>query len=133
MLELRSQISGSQMPLKDLEQKLEPLGFTFGDGWDYDRAYMDYQMVDDNGYHFLRIPFSAAVGGIGNGNATIVLGTPFLLSRRYQSGLDHEGITAYSALWNQFSSPEEKDAHIEQVYIREGVMLVRELEQVLLT
>ncbi|QQK81272.1 hypothetical protein HUG20_16060 [Salicibibacter cibi] len=131
MLELRSQISGLEMSVKELEQQLEPLGFMIGNGWEYDHAYMDYQMADDNGYQFLRIPFSASVGEIGSGNATVVLGTPFLLAHRYQSGIDHEGITAYSALWNQFSSPEEKDAYIDQVYVREGVMLVRELEQVL--
>ncbi|QQK77463.1 hypothetical protein HUG15_19015 [Salicibibacter cibarius] len=133
MLELRSQINGLEMPLKELEQRLGPLGFMIGGGWEYDHAYMEYQIADDNGYQFLRIPFSATVGEIGSGDATVVLGTPFILSHRYQTGLDHEGITAYSALWNQFSSPEEKDAYVDQVYVREGVMLVRELEQVLAT
>ncbi|SDI81204.1 YugN family protein [Natribacillus halophilus] len=133
MLELRSQISGLEMPLQQLGQKLEPLGYDIGGGWEYDHGYMDYQMADDHGYQFLRIPFSATVGEVGSGNATVVLGTPFLLSHRFEAGIDHGGITAYSALWNQFSSPEEKDGHIDQKYVREGVMLVRELEQALLT
>ncbi|WP_160112473.1 YugN family protein [Salicibibacter kimchii] len=133
MLELRSQISGLQMPMKELEQKVKPFGFTIESGWEYDDAYMDYQMADNHGYHFLRIPFSIAVGENGSRDATVVLGMPFLFSHRYQSGLDHEGITAYSALWNQFSSQEEKDTYIDQAYVREGVMLVRELEQALST
>ncbi|MBB6450164.1 hypothetical protein HNR44_002147 [Geomicrobium halophilum] len=132
MLELQSQLTGLEMSVQDLERKLEPLGYDMGGGWEYDHGYMDYKIADDNGYQFLRIPFSATVGEIGNGNATVVLGTPFLLSHRYETGID-QGVTAYSALWNQFSSPEEKDGYVEQQYIREGVMLIRELEQTLLT
>ncbi|GAK13759.1 YugN family protein [Geomicrobium sp. JCM 19039] len=130
MLELQSRISGVELSLSELEKKIEPLGFSMGGNWEYDHGYMDYQMDDDGqGYTFLRIPFSTVVGEIGSGHAEVVIGTPFLLAHRYESGIEHDGITAYSAVFNQFSSPEEKDAYVDQKYVREGVLLVREVEE----
>ncbi|MBB6448196.1 hypothetical protein HNR44_000145 [Geomicrobium halophilum] len=134
MYELQSRINGLEMPIQQLERKLKPLGYDTGGGWEYDHGYMDYKMAEDHkGYQFLRIPFFATDGDIGSENATVVLGTPFLLAHRYEAGIDHEANTAYSALWNQFSSPEEKDAYVEENDVQEGTKLVRELEQALLT
>ncbi|WP_238554383.1 YugN family protein [Geomicrobium sp. JCM 19038] len=96
---------------------------------DYDHGYIDYQM-DDSGeaYHFLRIPYKAIQGEIGSGNPEVQLGQPFLLAHRYESGIEHDGITAYSAVYNQFSAPEEKDAYVDQKYIRDGVLILKEVE-----
>ncbi|AXF55047.1 YugN family protein [Salicibibacter kimchii] len=134
MYELPSKISGLEMSAKDMERQLRPLGYVMGGGWEYDHGYMDYKMADeDDGYQFLRIPFFATDGEVGSGNETVELGTPFLLSHKFEAGINQEAGPVFSALWNQFSSPEEKDAYVDEHYVQEGKSLVRELEETLLT
>ncbi|SDI68705.1 YugN family protein [Natribacillus halophilus] len=134
MYELESRINGLEMTEKELEQRLKPLGFDMGGNWEYDHGYMDYKMDedDDHGYQFLRIPFFATEGEVGSDKTKVVLGTPFLLSHRYEAGIAEEANPVFSALWNQFASPEEKDAYVEDQYVQEGKNLIREVEQALL-
>lgn len=133
MYELQSQINGLEMKEKDMERQLQPLGYDLGGGWEYDHGYMDYKIADeDNGYLFLRIPFFATEGEVGSGNATVVLEAPFLLSHKFEAGINEDAGPVFSALWNQFSSPEEKDAYVDENYVQEGKRLVRQLEETLL-
>jgi hypothetical protein len=61
----------------------------------------------------------------------VELGRPFLLSHKYQIGLDdHIGD---AGTLNQFSEPVDKDASFPEQYIETGKALVKELESILST
>ncbi|CRH76096.1 YugN-like family [Chlamydia trachomatis] len=58
---------------------------------------------------------------------------PFLLSHKYEDGIDDEGnIGNLSASFNQFAEPENPDAEFPENYISLGKTLVRDLEKLLL-
>lgn len=131
MIEIPSSIEGRQFPLIELENKLKPLGYVIGGGWEYDRAFFDYK-IDDNGtYQYLRVPFIAVEGEIGEKGVVVKLGRPFVLAHEYNSGLDDQ-VMEYNAFFNQFSEPTDKDAEVEPKYVSIGKSLVRELESTLL-
>jgi YugN-like family len=130
MIEISSSLEGKQYPLYDLELELKQLGYTIGGNWDYDHGYFDYLMDDDNGYHFLRIPFRAVDGQLDAHNATVRLGRPFILTHKYKEGLDdHAVIGNFQASFNQFSEPAEKDADVSEPYVQLGETLIQELER----
>ncbi|HZG74103.1 MAG TPA: YugN-like family protein [Chondromyces sp.] len=132
MIELSSSVEGKQYRLYDLEQKLKPLGFDIGGNWDYDHGYFDYKIDDRVGYQFLRIPFSAIDGQLDTEGVTVELGRPFLLSHKYQEGLDDLVTTgAFSGSVNQFAEPVDKDASFPEKYIEEGKRLVSKVEQLI--
>lgn len=133
MIEIPSKIEGQVIELYDLEQKLKPLGYSIGGNWDYDHGFFDYKIDSKVGYQFLRIPFEATNGELDRPNTMVKIGTPFLLSHKYQIGLDdHAVIGNFSATINQFQEPQDKDATFPEEYIDIGKALVKELESELL-
>ncbi|MRX73122.1 hypothetical protein GJU40_13315 [Bacillus lacus] len=133
MIEIPSSIEGRDYKLYYLEQELKPLGYDIGGNWDYDHGSFDYKIDDTVGYQFLRIPFQAADGQLDGQNATVRLGRPYLLSHKYQIGLDdHAHVGNFRASFDQFSEPQDKDASFPEKYIDLGKALVHELESVLL-
>lgn len=132
MIEMPSAIENKQFKLQHLEEKLKPLGYSIGGNWDYDHGYLDYKINNDrNMYVYLRVPFEAVEGEVGQKGAIVQLGRPFLLAHSYQEDLD-DHIMEYNSLMNQFSEPEEKDAKVPQEYFMTGKSLVQELEMTLL-
>ncbi|WP_442595820.1 YugN-like family protein [Neobacillus sp. D3-1R] len=132
MIEIESSIEGKKYDLFKLEQILKPLGYTIGGNWDYDHGSFDYKIDDEVGYQFLRIPFKAIDGQLDARNCTVELEKPFLLSHKYQIGIDdHAEIGNASATFNQFQEPQDKDASFPDKYIDLGKSLVKELEQTL--
>jgi len=134
MIPIPSKIEGQTFQLYKLEQELKPLGYTIGGNWDYDHGYLDYKIDDRVGYQFLRVPFEAVDGQLDSQGTTVQLGRPFLLSHKYQEGLDdhiHNEVGAMSASFNQFSEPVDPDASFPEKYIDLGKSLVSELESVL--
>jgi hypothetical protein len=130
MIEIPSSVEGKQFDLYKLEQMLKPIGYSIGGSWDYDHGAFDYKIDDEVGYQFLRLPFSAIDGQLDARNCTVELGRPFLLSHKYQIGLDdHIGDTG---TLNQFSEPVDKDASFPEKYIETGKTLVKELESILI-
>ncbi|WP_409290043.1 YugN-like family protein [Peribacillus sp. SCS-37] len=133
MIEIPSQLEGHTFSLYDLEQTLKPRGYSISGSWDYDHAYFDYKIDSRNGYQFLRVPFRAVEGGLDTRGAAVMLGRPFLLSHQYKKGPDdHAGIGNFSASFNQFQEPAEKDAEFPDRYVELGKSLVKELESILL-
>jgi hypothetical protein len=130
MIELSSVIVGKKYDLYKLEQILKPLGYSIGGNWDYDHGAFDYKMDVENGYQFLRVPFKAIDGQLDSRNCTVEFQAPFLLSHQYEDGndLDHSEIHNVSAIYNQFQSPENKDAEVQDKYIDQGKALIKELE-----
>lgn len=131
MIEIPSAIENHQFKLIELENKLKPLGYVIGGNWDYDSACFDYKIDDDGAYQYLRVPFFAVEGEIGEKGVVVRLGRPFLLAHEYNSGLD-DNVMEYNPFFNQFSEPTNKDAEIEPKYVSIGKSLVRELESTLL-
>ncbi|OAS87088.1 MULTISPECIES: YugN-like family protein [Metabacillus] len=133
MIEIPSKIDGQTVELYDLEQKLKPLGYSIGGNWEYDHGYFDYKIASEVGYQYLRVPFEATDGQLDSPNTMVQIGTPFLLSHKYQIGLDdHATIGNFSASINQFQEPQDKDATFPEKYIEIGKELVQELEGSLL-
>jgi hypothetical protein len=130
MIEITSSIEGKHYDLYKLEQILKPLGYSVGGNWDYDHGYFDYKIDDEVGYQFVRVPFKAIDGQLDSRNCTVELQRPFLLSHKYQIGIDHErsDIGNASATFNQFQEPVDSDASFPDKYIDLGQSLVKELE-----
>lgn len=132
MIKIPSSVEGRRFDLYKLERLLKPRGYTIGGNWDYDHGSFDYKLADDDGYHFLRLPFRAIDGQLDMNHCTVELGRPFLLSHIYQRGLDDHAQTGnMSASFNQFAEPEDKDGQFPEKYIAAGKELVRELEMLL--
>lgn len=132
MIEIPSLIEGKSFKLNRLEEKMKPLGYVIGGNWDYDHGSFDYKIDDELGYQFLRVPFESVDGQLDSKNATVKFGRPFLLSHRYQVGLDdHANTGNFSASINQFSEPQDPDATFPEKYIDVGKSLVKELEAIL--
>ncbi|MTH55649.1 hypothetical protein GKZ89_19835 [Bacillus mangrovi] len=133
MIEIPSKLEGEQYSLFDLESELKPLGYSIGGGWDYEKGFFDYKIDDEVGYQYLRVPFTASSGALDSRNTSVAIGRPFLLSHKYQIGLDdHARVGNFQASFNQFSEPQDKDASFPEEYIDVGKALVKELEELLL-
>ncbi|PLR82810.1 hypothetical protein CVD25_11195 [Bacillus canaveralius] len=131
MIEIPSKAEGMHFDLFKLERMLKPLGYTIGSGWDYDHGSFDYK-IDDDGYQFLRVPFRAIDGQLDSNGCTVAIGRPFLLSHKYQQGIDDHAVTGnMTAAFNQFSEPVDKDANFPEKYVDIGKSLVNELESTL--
>ncbi|MDQ0216490.1 hypothetical protein J2S13_002950 [Oikeobacillus pervagus] len=132
MYEISSTIEGQHHNLYKLEQLLKPQGYSIGGNWDYDHGYFDYKIDDELGYHFLRVPFSVVDGQLDSPGVTVRLERPFLLSHKYQQGVDDfAGTGTFSGSFNQFSEPVDPDATIPKKYISYGKDLVKDLEEML--
>lgn len=132
MIELSSKLEGKHYNLYFLEQKLKPMGYVIGGNWDYDHGAFDYKIDDEAGYQFLRLPFTAVDGQLDSSGVTVKLERPFLLSHKYQIGLDDNAFTGnMSASFNQFSEPQDPDATFPEKYVETGKRLVKEIEEVL--
>ncbi|MGX1192346.1 YugN-like family protein [Metabacillus sp. SLBN-84] len=133
MIEIPSKLQGKSFKLYHLETQLKPLGYAIGGGWDYDHGSFDYKIDDEVGYQFLRVPFTAADGQLDSQNTTVTLSSPYLLSHKYQIGLDDNvHIGNVKASFDQFQEPQDKDADFPEKYIDAGRELVKELEDLLL-
>ncbi|WP_181349511.1 YugN-like family protein [Thalassobacillus sp. CUG 92003] len=135
MIPLESQLTGETFSFNEIEQQLAPLGFILASNWDYDHGYLDYQLADHVGYQTLRLPFSVREGFLDDreGPSLVEMGEPFLLSHKYQPGLDDNVKSGnLKAAFNQFSEPVDKDASFPEEYIPIGQDALQKAEQVLL-
>jgi hypothetical protein len=139
MIALQSAVEGKEFKLQVLEEKLKPLGYVIGGGWDYDHGYFDYKIDEEVGYTFLRLPFKPVDGELGERGVSVSLGQPFLLSHKFQKGLDDNtdplnGLIpmTYNSVFNQFQEPVDKDAKVDNKYMTVARSLVQELELTLL-
>ncbi|MBA4536051.1 YugN-like family protein [Bacillus aquiflavi] len=133
MIEIPSELEGKHFELFKLEQVLKPLGYSIGGNWDYDHGSFDYKIDEQTGYQFLRLPFKAIDGQLDSRGVTVEFERPFLLSHKYQRGLDdHVNVSNVTASFNQFSEPVDKDASFPEKLVGIGRALVREAEKLLL-
>ncbi|TGB02171.1 YugN-like family protein [Halobacillus salinus] len=135
MIPLTSSIMDQQFTFEEVEQALTPIGFKLSDNWDYEHGYFDYKIDDHVGYQFLRLPFAVVSGSLDapSDYATVRMQEPFLLSHKYNPGLDDnvkEG--NFRAIFDQFQEPVDKDASFPEEHIQTGKELLEQAEQALL-
>ncbi|WP_409296746.1 YugN family protein [Peribacillus sp. SCS-26] len=133
MIKIESAIDGKQLPLSTVKKALEPIGFVVGGGWEYDHAHLDYMMGDQHGdQQYIRIPLQSMGDSLENDQATVMIGTPFLLDHQFKTEVDDEGtIGAATGSLNQFKSPDDKDAPFPEEFKDEAMAIIQKVEEAL--
>jgi hypothetical protein len=132
MYELQSTIENKVFPFQQIKIELEKAGYSLNGAWEYDHGYFDYKLANEDGYHFLRVPFHAINGDIDSDEAIIKMYTPYLLTHQYQNNVDaYAESSVMQAAFNQFQSPTDKDADIPSQYVTKGKQVLSELEVLL--
>ncbi|PGE94733.1 hypothetical protein COF51_22980 [Bacillus pseudomycoides] len=131
LIPIQSNLEGHTYALFKLEEVLKPLGYSIGGNWDYDKGCFDYKVDEEDGYQFLRVPFTAVEGELDVPGVVVCLDTPYLLSHVYQDELDDQvnTLAAGASGLDQFAEPQDADGNIKRKYIDIGKALVKELEK----
>ena len=134
MLSIDSSIEHHFVSLHELETKLKPAGFVISNNWVYDQGTFDLKFADAGGaYYFLRLPFYAVRGELDTPGVHVRLGKPFMLSHKYEAGLDNDIASgAVQGAFNQFQTPVDPDAEIPSAYAEMGKQHMREVERLVL-
>ncbi|MED1564807.1 YugN-like family protein [Bacillus paramycoides] len=130
MIPIQSNLVGRTYALYKLEEVMKPLGYSIGGNWDYDKGCFDYKIDEEDGYQFLRVPFTAVDGELDVPDVVVRLETPYIISHVYQDELDNEVNTlAAGTSLDQFAEPKDPDGDVKRKYIDIGKVLVQELEK----
>ncbi|PFD40082.1 hypothetical protein CN285_15325 [Bacillus cereus] len=130
LIPIQSNLVGRTYALYKLEEVMKPLGYSIGGNWDYDKGCFDYKIDEEDGYQFLRVPFTAVDGELDVPGVVVRLETPYIISHVYQDELDNEVNTlAAGTSLNQFAEPKDPDGDVKRKYIDIGKVLVQELEK----
>jgi hypothetical protein len=133
MKSLTSKLEQVQESFDSVRAHLIAHDFALGGNWDYDHGYFD-RYLDEAHTVWLRIPFQVVTGRLeGDTEATdavVQIGTPFVLKHLYNDGLEQGvGPATYGALVNQFQTPTEEDAEVEDRWIQQASQLLHEIER----
>lgn len=135
MRPIDSTIEGATGRFKDIKDFFQKRDFVIGSGWEYTGGYFDYKLDKEEEkygeYVYLRIPAITKEGQFDQKNAIIEIGKPFVLVHRFESNNDQSATsnTVMGSLINQFQSPTQKDAPVNDVWMIRGEKKVREIEQ----
>jgi len=118
MLSVPSEIEGKQAYFGDFQNQFEKEGFHICGNWEYDHAYFDSVLHQQEGVSiYLRLPVKTVRGKLDQADALLEFGQPFLIKHIVHIGLSEED-SDYSALnavgLNQFQDPLDPDDRIEQ-------------------
>ncbi|KRF21480.1 YugN family protein [Paenibacillus sp. Soil787] len=133
MKKLSSSLEQVKESFDSVREHLHEFDFALGGNWDYDHGYFDHYL-DEEHLVWLRIPFQVLTGRIdGDAESTdaiVEVGTPFVLKHVYNKGLD-QGAEAetYGALIDQFQTPLDPDAKIEDKWVKEAAGLLHKVEE----
>lgn len=133
MIPLTSSLENREEAFADVNDYLGRYEFTLGGNWDYDHGFFD-RYLDEEHKVWIRIPFRVTHGDFDGdssvSDAVVKLGQPFVLKHLYNDGLDQEAdAMVYKALVDQFQSPVDKDAPVEDKWLAEAQQLLRKVEQ----
>jgi len=134
MMPLESNLAGKEMDYATLSDTLERHRFTLGGNWDYQQGCFDRCLDGEKQTVWLRIPFEVPKGVFDPETAKQVtrvkIGTPFVLRHLYDNGEDaNPHFNTAAALVNQFQSPENVDAPVDESYLEKAAMIVKEVEE----
>ncbi|WP_066192609.1 MULTISPECIES: YugN family protein [Gracilibacillus] len=131
MFPLESTVTDRTFDYQKAKGILEGQGFSLGGSWDYQHGSFDYKLANDDGYHFLRIPFRAIRGEVEQ-DAVIVIDSPFILTHRYQNDNDSTAESGVlQASFNQFQTPIDKDGDIPSKYVEHAKVVLNNMETLL--
>lgn len=133
MKTLISSLEQVQESFDSVRAHLQEFEFALGGNWDYDHGYFD-RYLDEAHKVWLRIPVQVVTGRIdGDAESTdaiVEVGTPFVLKHVYNEGLDNGAeAETYGALIDQFQTPLDSDAEIEDKWVKEAASLLQKVEQ----
>ena len=133
MIPIQSNIDGKELAVGELKEKLEPIGFNVNGQWEYDHAYIDYEMNDDHGdRQYVRIPFKSTGGPLDDDGTFVQIGTPFLLDHQFKTDVDEEGnIGALTGSFDQFKAPKTRMLRSLKGLVDRGKTLISKAEQAL--
>ena len=131
LIPIHSNLEGRTYALYKLEEIMKPLGYSIGGNWDYDKGCFDYKIDEEDGYQFLRVPFTAIDGELDVPGVIVRLGTPYILSHVYQDELDDHvnTLTAGTSGMDQIAEPKDPYGDVKRKYINIGKVLMQELER----
>jgi hypothetical protein len=117
-------LENKQDSFEQFRSRLEPHGFIVSGNWDYDHGFLDRVMNEEKTV-YIRVPFEVTQGEFDgestNENTVVRIGTPFVLKHQYEEGLDQDADTGLvSGTLDQFQSPVNKDAPVEDHWIQEA-------------
>jgi YugN-like family len=126
-----SSLPGTRATFGYIREVLQP-EFTLAN-WDYEHGYFDCTLDEQEGMVYLRLPVKVLQGELDSPDAWLEMGTPFVLKHVYQTGVEED--TGYyepivSAMMNQFQQPVDKDAEIEEKWMRQAEQKVKQLERI---
>lgn len=133
MKSLSSSLEQVQESFDSVRDHLHEFEFALGGNWDYDHGYFD-RYLDEAHKVWLRIPFQVVAGSLdGDSEATdavVKIGTPFVLKHVYNEGVDHKAeAETMGALIDQFQTPVDADASIEDKWMNEASALLQKVEK----
>ena len=116
LIPIQSNLEGRTYALYKLEEIMKPLGYSIGGNWDYDKGCFDYKIGEEDGYQFLRVPFTAVNGELDVPGVIVRLETPYILSHVYQNELDDHvnTLTAGTSGLDQFAEPKDPDGDVKE-------------------
>ncbi|MDQ8738409.1 YugN family protein [Paenibacillus sp. LHD-38] len=133
MIPISSVLESREQHFLETKELLETQRFTLGGNWEYDRGSFD-RSLDEGHKVWLRIPFEVVAGHIdvseADNEATIKLGTPYVLKHLYREGNDPEAsVRVVGALFDQFQAPADPDAHVDPKWIDRAKEALHDVEQ----
>lgn len=133
MKAITSTLEQVQESFDKVRDQLQKFNFSLGGNWDYDHGYFD-RYLDEAHKVWLRIPFQVITGRIdgdtASTDAVVEVGAPFVLKHVYNEGLDYEAdAETYGALINQFQTPLDADAAVENKWVQEAEEVLKKVEQ----
>ncbi|MGG4142110.1 YugN family protein [Paenibacillus algorifonticola] len=135
MILLSSELEASHQSFIETRDILTQHTFALGGNWDYAAGSFD-RPLDEAYKVWLRIPFEVTDGAIDNSSsdtdATIKLGTPYVLKHLYKEGNDEEAsVRLVGALFDQFQAPTDPDADIESEWVERAKDIMQQVERAL--
>ncbi|MGO4370871.1 YugN family protein [Paenibacillus sp. MCAF20] len=129
---ISSSLESIEQNFNEARAVLEQHQFTLGGNWEYSNGSFD-RALDESHKVWLRIPFDVVTGYIDSetteNDATIRLGKPYVLKHIYQEGNDPEAsIRTFGAMFDQFQSPSNPDAPVEDRWITRAKQAITEVE-----
>ena len=134
MRPIQSVLENRTFDLDSMKRHLEQFQFILGGNWDYDHGSFDRSLDGVNNV-WLRLPFEVTKGKLTGEDsespgAEIRMGQPYVLKHIYQEGPESSAeANTVGGLVNQFQSPQDADAQVEEHWVREAMNLLTDIER----
>lgn len=133
MVPLESELQNVETSVQEASRIMNQYHFSLGGNWEYDHGYFD-RNLDEEQKVWIRFPFQVTKGRLDSESANegteIRFGSPFVLKHLYNEGLEEEAqMNTYGALVNQFQTPTDPDASIDEKWLEQASEIMREMDR----